>query len=98
MGFAFNLSTSIHKVVSDARGSIGYKHPIIAAQIRQGDSCETRKKCWTLEDVLVKARALKNKYGVRSATSHTPSHAPSHMHPHTLSHTGLFTLLLTLKR
>ena len=53
-------------LVRETRAQIGFKHPIVAAQVRQGDSCFTRRRCWGLGRVVEAAKELQQKYGVNT--------------------------------
>ena len=65
MAYILRLTKEMKDMIEATKRKIGYRHPIIAMQIRQGDSCVVRSACYGLQDFMKEANKMRKLYGVK---------------------------------
>jgi hypothetical protein len=65
MSYIFNITPDLRELVEKTKKEIGFRGPIMAMQIRHGDSCVVRPDCKGLGEYMKHARVMKAKYGVK---------------------------------
>jgi hypothetical protein len=65
MAYVFRLTKEMKDMVEAAKKEMGYRHPIMAMQVRQGDSCIVRSMCYGLPQFMVEAKKMRDLYGVK---------------------------------
>jgi hypothetical protein len=65
MSYVFRLTKEMRELVEAAKREIGFRHPIMAMQIRQGDSCIVRSMCYGLPEMMKEAQKMRDLYGVK---------------------------------
>jgi len=62
--YTFQPSARLSAILTQARNSMGFRHPIIGVHARQGDACRsgTGRKCFTPTDYLRAVRNMTRRY------------------------------------
>jgi hypothetical protein len=63
MAYIFNITPKLRELVEKTKKEIGFHGPIMAMQIRHGDSCVVRPDCKGLAEYMKHARVMKKKCG-----------------------------------
>jgi hypothetical protein len=74
VAMATTLSADMQQQVEALKKKIGFAHPVIAMQVRHGDSCVVRPDCFGLHVYMERAMRMQEKYGVRNIYLATDSY------------------------